>query len=104
MKGAWGNKVFLGYLGEDQNQWKTYDASELIKSGHRHPKTILIDQGSADEFLEKQLMHQTFQTACTDKGQGLNLRFQEGYDHSYYFISSFVEEHIQFHMKNMNLN
>ncbi|RYZ67254.1 MAG: S-formylglutathione hydrolase [Proteobacteria bacterium] len=99
VKSAWGHKAFTGYLGSDENSWKEFDATELIAAGKSHPLTILIDQGSADEFLEKQLMPQNFETACKAKNQAYELRLREGYDHSYYFIASFIQSHIEFHAK-----
>lgn len=102
-KVPWGIKAFVGYLGEDQNKWAQYDACELVKTGRRQAKTILIDQGSADEFLEKQLTPQVFQADCEVAGQPVNLRLQEGYDHSYYFVASFIEDHIKFHASNLGL-
>lgn len=104
MKASWGIKAFTGYLGEDQKQWLNFDACELIKSGKRHSKPILIDQGSADEFLEKQLLPNNFQEACASGPlQQLKLRLQLGYDHSYYFVATFIEEHIRFHAINLGL-
>ena len=92
----WGEKAFSNYLGSDRETWKAYDASELVKSanfgGH-----ILIDQGDADSFLKEQLKPELFETACQEAQQLLTLRFQPGYDHSYYFIASFIEDHIQHH-------
>jgi S-formylglutathione hydrolase len=97
---AWGQKVFSGYLGgENQDSWKKYDACELIKSGKTHPKKILIDQGNADEFLEKQLLPQNLIDICKKSNQELTVNFREGYDHSYYFISTFIEEHVKFHLE-----
>jgi S-formylglutathione hydrolase len=92
----WGQKAFSHYLGEDSEPWKAYDASELILT-HPFPNPILIDQGSSDTFLEKQLMLHVFEQACEQAGQALNLRIQTGYDHSYYFISTFIEDHIRYH-------
>ncbi|MGB5705489.1 MAG: S-formylglutathione hydrolase [Arenicellales bacterium] len=96
----WGQKALMGYLGEDREIWKHYDACELISSGHKSGE-ILVDQGLADDFLEQQLMPQRLQTACEDAGQPLTLRLHEGYDHSYYFISSFIGEHLSFHAKRL---
>ncbi len=100
----WGIKAFAGYLGEDKKLWAAYDACELVKAGHRHEKPILIDQGRADEFLANQLMPENFQAQCAkDNKQELQLNLREGYDHSYYFISTFIESHILFHANNMSL-
>lgn len=95
----WGTKAFTGYLGENKNDWKKYDATELVKQGLRHPAPIYIDQGSNDEFLEKQLLPADFENACREFGQELKFQYREGYDHSYYFISSFIQDHILFHAK-----
>jgi len=100
MQCPWGQKAFSHYLGQNFELWKAYDASELIQT-HPFPSPILIDQGTADTFLEKQLMPQVFEQACDRVGQSLNLRMQEGYDHSYYFISTFIEEHIRHHAEKL---
>jgi len=92
----WGKKALSGYLGNDQKAWAEYDATALIEAGRRTAK-ILIDQGEADEFLETELMPQTFAAACTRAEQLLELRIHPGYDHSYYFISTFIADHIAFH-------
>lgn len=89
----WGQKAFKGYLGEDTTAWKAYDACELIKAGSSHPRSILIEQGTKDEFLKNQLMPENFVQACGNK-QKVELHLQEGYDHSYYFISTFIQKHI----------
>lgn len=94
----WGEKAFTAYLGEDRTQWQAYDASVLIGSAsERLP--LLIDQGGGDEFLEKQLRPQLLQAAAEAAGYPLTLRVQPGYDHSYYFIGSFIGEHIAFHAR-----
>jgi S-formylglutathione hydrolase len=100
----WGQKAFKNYLGDDQTIWQGYDATELVKQ-YQAPFSILIDQGSADQFLLNQLMpgsgasleENRFIQACSDSNQSLNLRMQEGYDHSYYFISTFIADHLQYH-------
>lgn len=94
---SWGVKAFSGYLGENKNIWKSFDATELIKSKKKHSHKILIDQGAADEFLEKQLLLQDFESACKENGQQLEAHLRDGYDHSYYFIATFIESHIKFH-------
>jgi S-formylglutathione hydrolase len=93
----WGEKALGGYLGTDQTKWQLYDSLELIKSGRRTKGTILIDQGSADGFLEEQLKPHLFEAACKEAGQSLNLRMQPGYDHSYYLMSTFMEDHLRHH-------
>jgi len=94
----WGQKAFTAYLGEDRGSWAAWDASELVTSAtERLP--LLVDQGGGDEFLDTQLQPQWLQAACTAAGHPLTLRLQPGYDHSYYFISSFIGEHIAHHAK-----
>ena len=93
----WGQKAFSNYLGVDQDVWKAYDATELIKIYADPSRPILIDQGTKDSFLENQLMPDKFVEACQAVGQPVNLRLQEGYDHSYFFISSFIDDHILHH-------
>jgi S-formylglutathione hydrolase len=96
----WGQKALSGYLGDDKSLWSQYDACELIKSGKKSETTILIDQGLADEFFESELKTKNFEDACRDENQKCEVHYREGYDHSYYFISSFIGEHIDFHIKN----
>ena len=92
----WGEKAFTAYLGEDRAAWKCYDATALIaESVERLP--LLVDQGDADEFLANQLKPELLQAACAAAGHPLQLRLQPGYDHSYYFIESFIGEHIAHH-------
>jgi S-formylglutathione hydrolase len=94
----WGQKAFTAYLGEDRASWAAWDASELLATAaERLP--LLVDQGGGDEFLDTQLQPQWLQAACTAAGHPLTLRLQPGYDHSYYFISSFIGEHIAHHAK-----
>lgn len=94
----WGVKAFTGYFGENKDLWRAHDATELVKAGKRHPHMILVDQGSADEFLEKkQLLTENLISACKEHNQPLKASYREGYDHSYYFISTFIESHIRFH-------
>jgi S-formylglutathione hydrolase len=93
----WGKKALGGYLGADQTTWQNYDAVELIKFGKRTKGTILIDQGSTDGFLDEQLKPHLFEAACKEAGQSLNLRMQPGYDHSYYLMSTFMEDHLLHH-------
>ena len=97
---AWGQKALRGYLGDDQNQWRQYDACALIMDGKRSGE-ILIDQGDADEFLDSQLLPENLQKACHQSDQPLRLRIQPGYDHSYYFIASFIGDHIAFHTERL---
>ena len=92
----WGKKAFTGYLGEDLQRWQEYDASELVKRVP-FPGTILVDQGLSDKFLADQLYPEVFEAACRKSGQNLTLRRQEGYDHGYFFISTFMEDHLRHH-------
>ena len=96
MRCPWGKKAFRGYLGEDHAAWKEYDASELIRRG-RFAGPILVDQGLSDKFLSDQLYPEILEAACRDAGQPLTLRRQEGYDHGYFFISTFMEDHLRHH-------
>lgn len=94
----WGEKAFSRYLGADRKRWAGHDTVELLKT-RRHPSTLLVDQGTRDKFLEEQLRPELLQAACEQSGQSLLLRMREGYDHSYYFISSFVEDHLAHHAR-----
>lgn len=95
----WGEKAFSGYLGDDREGWREHDATELIERRGPFPdgRTILIDQGTADGFFEEQLAPGVFERACEGAGQPLEFRYREGYDHNYYFISTFVEDHVRHH-------
>ena len=92
----WGQKAFTNYLGGDEERWAQYDASALV-ADHPSSAEILIDQGLADQFLEDQLKPEIFAGACQAAGQNLTLRKHAGYDHSYYFIASFMEDHLRWH-------
>ena len=96
MQCPWGQKAFGGYLGDDRAAWREYDASELVAAS-RYEQPILIDQGTGDKFLAEQLKPELFEQACKRSGTPLTLRRQEGYDHGYYFISTFVEDHLRDH-------
>jgi S-formylglutathione hydrolase len=96
MQCPWGKKAFSNYLGSDTASWAQYDASELVAQ-RPHPNLILIDQGEADQFLAEQLQPQKFAAAAAKSGQALNLRMQPGYDHSYYFIQTFIGDHLRHH-------
>ncbi len=96
----WGHKAFSGYLGQDRNAWAAHDATELVRSGRRAPP-ILIDQGLADKFLAEQLHPHLFEQACQHAGQPLTLRRHEGHDHGYYFISTFMRDHLAHHAQHL---
>jgi S-formylglutathione hydrolase len=97
----WGVKAFTGYLGTDRQRWRAHDACELIRAlptaSGRPP--LLVDQGLADQFLEQQLLPERLEEACRDSGYPVTLRRQPGYDHGYYFISTFVEDHLRHHAR-----
>ncbi|RZA09172.1 MAG: S-formylglutathione hydrolase [Proteobacteria bacterium] len=99
----WGQKAFPGYLGEDIGAAKAYDATELVRAGKKHPHEILIDQGTDDEFFKEQLLTANLVQACEKAGQPLRANYREGYDHSYYFISTFIESHVKFHAGAMGI-
>ena len=92
----WGHKALGGYLGDDRTAWRRHDAVALIEDGARVP-ALLVDQGDADQFLAEQLKPELLAAACTDAGIDLTLRMQPGYDHSYYFISTFMPDHLRWH-------
>jgi S-formylglutathione hydrolase len=103
MRSPWGKKAFAGYLGPDQSAWRDYDATELM-AGMRaapFPQGILIDQGLSDKFMAEQLYPDAFEEACRACSQPLELRRHPGYDHGYYFISTFVEDHLRFHRQRL---
>ncbi len=94
----WGEKAFTAYLGANRESWKAYDSCELIRQAKVH-LPMLVDQGTEDSFLEEQLKPELLVQAAEQSGYPLQLRMQEGYDHSYYFIASFIEEHLAFHSR-----
>ncbi|WP_426318365.1 S-formylglutathione hydrolase [Pseudoduganella sp. R-43] len=99
----WGQKAFEGYLGPDKETWLQHDASALmaVQDEAPFPSGILIDQGLADKFLDEQLYPGVFEDACRAAGQPLELRRHAGYDHGYYFISSFIADHVKFHSRQL---
>ena len=96
----WGHKALPGYLGNDKAKWRKHDAVALIEDGAR-VDALLVDQGEADNFLAEQLKPQLLEKACTEAGIDLTLRMQPGYDHSYYFISTFMDDHLTWHAKRL---
>jgi S-formylglutathione hydrolase len=96
----WGQKALTGYLGDDIAAWRQYDACALIKQGARLPE-LLVDQGTADNFLDSQLKTHLLDEACRNVDMPAQIRMQEGYDHSYFFITTFMEEHIAWHAERL---
>ncbi len=101
MRCPWGQKAFTHYLGVDVSTWREYDACELILE-HRKKLPLLVDQGGADQFLVEQLRPQLLEQACAEVGYPLQYHSRPGYDHSYYYIASFIEEHLRFHAAHLN--
>lgn len=96
----WGQKAFTGYLGADEARWRAHDAVALIEDGKR-VRDVLVDVGTADPFLDKELKPELLEAACDKAGIPLTLRRQEGYDHSYHFISTFMEDHLRWHAERL---
>ncbi|WP_281411930.1 S-formylglutathione hydrolase [Motiliproteus sediminis] len=99
----WGQKAFGHYLGPDREQWRAWDACELLRQFSAPVLPLLVDQGEADPFLTEQLQPQQLEAACRASGYPLTLRYQAGYDHSYYFIASFISDHLRFHAIHLGL-
>ena len=97
----WGEKALGGYLGDDRARWRAHDAVALIEEG-ASVHAILVDQGTSDSFLERELKPKLLEQACEEAGIDLTLRMQEGYDHSYYFISTFMEDHLRWHAERLS--
>ncbi len=97
----WGEKAFSLYLGDDRESWKNYDTCALIAAGAK-PMPMLVDQGEDDNFLTAQLRTELLEQACRDSGYAATIRRQPGYDHSYFFISSFMDSHVAFHAQALN--
>lgn len=101
-KCPWGHKAFSGYLGSDRSVWEQHDAASLMKQSQcPFPEGILVDQGLSDQFLVEQLYPEAFEAACQAVDQPLTLRRHEGYDHGYYFISTFMDDHLRFHAERL---
>jgi S-formylglutathione hydrolase len=98
----WGEKAFAGYLGADRARWAAYDACELVRA-RPLPLELLIDVGTADKFLESQLKPELFEAACAEAGQRVTLRRRDGYDHSYYFIATFIDDHLVHHARALGI-
>ncbi|MAF57954.1 S-formylglutathione hydrolase [Ponticaulis sp.] len=97
----WGEKALTGYIGADKAKWREYDAVALIEDGARVETGLLVDQGTGDNFLEGQLKTHLLAEACSAAGQAADIRMQDGYDHSYYFISTFMAEHLKWHAERL---
>jgi len=97
----WGEKAFSHYLGDNRDAWKTYDSTELIAAG-ADVLPVLVDQGTKDNFLEAQLNTEKLISVCRERDFPAEIRYQEGYDHRYYFIASFIEEHLRFHHRHLS--
>ena len=101
MRCPWGQKALTGYLGADSSRWREYDATALIEDRGWTGPAILVDQGTHDQFLESQLKPELLQEACRRSGVSLDLRLRSGYDHSYFFIATFIEDHLRFHASHL---
>ncbi len=99
----WGQKAFTAYLGPDRAKWADHDTCELLRAGtaHGYYDDILVDQGLADQFLKDQLKPELLEQACREAGQKLTLRMQHGYDHSYFFMASFIADHMDWHARRL---
>jgi S-formylglutathione hydrolase len=93
----WGHKAFTGYLGADHSGWNQYDACALLAEGRRFRDTLFVDQGTSDKFLREQLKPELLEEACKAAGQPLELRMHTGYDHGYFFIQTFIADHMAWH-------
>lgn len=100
-RSPWGEKAFARYLGADRSAWRAYDASMLVEERGWPGPAILVDQGTSDSFVEQQLQPELLRRACERSGVELRLRMQEGYDHSHYFIATFVEDHLRYHASHL---
>ena len=99
MRCPWGEKALAGYLGPDRAAWRAYDATALVADRGWKGPPILVDQGTADAFLETQLKPELLEEACSTAGVALDLRMRDGYDHSYFFIATFIEDHLRRHAR-----
>ena len=99
MRCPWGEKALAGYLGGDRTRWRDYDTTALLEDRGWSGPPLLVDQGSKDPFLDEQLKPDLLKQACVQRNIPLELRMQEGYDHSYFFIASLIEDHLRFHAR-----
>jgi S-formylglutathione hydrolase len=100
-RSPWGEKALAGYLGSDRASWRAYDATALIEDAGWRGPPILVDQGTADPFIDTQLKPALLEEACRRSEVGLELRMRDGYDHSYFFIATFIEDHLRFHARHL---
>jgi S-formylglutathione hydrolase len=101
IQSQWGQKAFTGYLGAYRAAWSQYDATELVKAGHKFASGILIDQGTSDKFLAEQLKPELLVAACKAAGQDIQLQMRDGYDHGYFFIQTFISQHMAWHAQRL---
>ena len=101
MRCPWGEKALAGYLGPDRAAWREYDSTALIEERGWSGPRLFVDQGASDQFLENQLKPELLEEACARAGVPLELRRQAGYDHSYFFVATFIEDHLRFHARNL---
>lgn len=101
IQSPWGVKAFSGYLGAYRAAWSQYDATELVKAGKKFASGILVDQGTADKFLADQLKPGLLEAACKEAGQAITLNMREGYDHGYFFIQTFIADHMDWHAERL---
>jgi S-formylglutathione hydrolase len=104
MRCPWGEKALSGYLGPERAAWREYDSTALIEERGWSGPPLFVDQGAADQFLESQLKPVLLEQACARAGVPLELRLQAGYDHSYFFIATFIEDHLRFHARNLGVS
>ena len=102
MRCPWGEKALTGYLGSDRGRWREYDATALIADRGWRGSALLVDQGTSDPFIESQLKPELLRQACEQAGVALDLRLRDGYDHSYFFIATFIEEHLRLHARHLH--
>ena len=93
----WGDKAFRGYLGDEPARWINHDTCALVRSGKRFPGPVLVDQGLADKFLERELQPERLEAACAEAGVPITVRRHAGYDHGYYFVATVIEDHLRHH-------
>jgi S-formylglutathione hydrolase len=101
MRCPWGEKALAGYLGSDRRAWRPYDVTALIEDRGWNGPPLVVDQGMKDPFIERELKPELLREACRRQGIPLELRMREGYDHSYFFIATFIEDHLRYHARHL---